>query len=143
MSGDLNKLYSSTIRSNNDSPYHFQKRTSGQSLKAYNPVCGDRFEIFVEAVNGKIQQLHFHGFGCAVSKASASVMVRLLEGKSINSALNLCNNFLGYIDQQLNEQEILSPDFNAFSAVHEFPERYDCATLVWKEMKKYLTFQNV
>ena len=141
MSGDLSKLYSSIIRSHNEAPYHFEKRTAGEALKAYNPVCGDRFEIFIEAENGNIRQLHFHGFGCAVSKASASVMVRLLEGKSIDSALNLCNNFLGYMDQQRG-LEILSPDFNAFSAVHEFPERYDCATLVWKEMKKYLTPQN-
>ncbi len=138
MSSDLNKLYSETIRLHNDSPFHFEKRTGGQALKAYNPICADRFELFIENEQDKIKSLYFHGFGCAISKASTSVMVSMLEGKSSGEALTTCRRFLDSIDQKISDNRPLPEEFTAFSAIADFPERYDCATLSWKEMKKFL-----
>jgi nitrogen fixation NifU-like protein len=137
MSGDLNKLYSGIIRSHNESPFHFEKRTGGQTLKAFNPICGDRFELFVEIAEGRLNALHFHGFGCAISKASTSVMTQILEAKTVDEALMTCNHFLDFVDQKPPNKP-LPEEFKAFAAVGDFPERYDCATLSWKEMKKYL-----
>jgi nitrogen fixation NifU-like protein len=140
MSGNLNKLYSETIRSHNETPYHFEKGVTGQILKAYNPVCGDRFELFVEKADEKLISLHFFGFGCAISKASTSIMTKMLEGKTAREALKVCTDFLDFVDQKPSS-DTLPEEFRAFSAVSDFPERYDCATLSWKEMKKFLESQ--
>jgi nitrogen fixation NifU-like protein len=86
-----------------------------------------------------VKALHFHGFGCAISKASTSILAKTLEGKSRGEARELCDHFLRFIDKELmNNELILSDDFLAFSGVHDFPERYDCASLSWREMKKFL-----
>jgi nitrogen fixation NifU-like protein len=138
VSGDLKKLYTQIIRSHNEAPFHFRKiENASNVIKAYNPICGDRFEIFVDFDSKKIDKIHFHGFGCAISKASSSVMIKTLEGKTCNESMIICNIFLNFMDHQLPTDE-LSTEFLAFSGVHDFPERYDCATLSWKEMRKFL-----
>ncbi len=139
MSTDLKKLYPEIIKLHNESPFHFEKKGNDSDvIKAYNPICGDRFELYVSQGKHKIQ-LHFHGFGCAISKAATSVLTESLEGKKMEEALSLCDNFLSFINKELqDDQLILAADFLAFSGVHDFPERYDCATLSWREMKKFL-----
>lgn len=140
MSKDLKKLYSGIIKVHNETPFHFEKISNAQStLKAYNPICGDRFELYVDALENKITRLHFHGFGCAISKASTSVLTKSIEGKTPSEALKICNDFLSFIDKtSVNNALALPEEFNAFSGVHDFPERYDCATLSWKAMKTFL-----
>ena len=142
MNTDLKKLYSEIIKLHNESPFHFEKKGNDSDvIKAYNPICGDRFELYVSQGKHKIQ-LHFHGFGCAISKAATSVLTKSLEGKTMEEALSLCDNFLSFINKELqDDQLILAADFLAFSGVHDFPERYDCATLSWREMKKFLEFK--
>ena len=143
MSTDLKKLYPEIIKLHNESPFHFEKKGNDSDvIKAYNPICGDRFELYVSQGQHKIYQLHFHGFGCAISKAATSVLTKSLEGKTMEEALSLCDNFLSFINKELqDDQLILAADFLAFSGVHDFPERYDCATLSWREMKKFLEFK--
>ncbi len=140
MSKDLKKLYSEIIKEHNENPYHFEKINNAQNtIKAYNPICGDRFELYIDAQQNKISGLHFHGFGCAISKASTSVLTKSLEGKSFQEALDICNRFLRFIDHELKDNDLNLPEeFKAFSGVHDFPERYDCATLSWKEMKSFI-----
>lgn len=142
MNTDLKKLYPEIIKLHNESPFHFEKKGNDSDvIKAYNPICGDRFELYVSQGKHKIQ-LHFHGFGCAISKAATSVLTKSLEGKTMEEALSLCDNFLSFINKELqDDQLILAADFLAFSGVHDFPERYDCATLSWREMKKFLEFK--
>lgn len=143
MNTDLKKLYPEIIKVHNESPFHFEKKVNDSDvIKAYNPICGDRFELYVSQDQHKIYQLHFHGFGCAISKAATSVLTESLEGKTMEEALSLCDNFLSFINKELqDDQLILAADFLAFSGVHDFPERYDCATLSWREMKKFLEFK--
>ncbi len=140
MTNDLNKLYPQIIKVHNEVPFHFEKINNAQTtLKAYNPICGDRFELYIEKSHEKINELHFHGFGCAISKAATSVLVKSLSGKPVVEALTICNNFLDFIDKKSSQRDLTLPDdFLAFSGVHEFPERYDCATISCKEMKKFL-----
>jgi nitrogen fixation protein NifU and related proteins len=143
MNGDLKKLYSEIIRAHNDAPFHFEKRSDAhETIKAYNPICGDRFELYVGHDQNKINQLHFHGFGCAISKASTSILTKSLAGKEASEALIICNAFLRFINKEATQNESPLPDdFLAFAGVHDFPERYDCATLSWREMKKFLEFK--
>ncbi len=137
---DLKTLYSDIIRHHNESPFHFEKiEHAPVVLRANNPVCGDRFDLFLTADQKRISALHFHGFGCAISKASASVLVKSLEGRSLHEANNICNEFIHFIDNKpLHAPQELTDDFKAFSGVHNFPERRDCAILPWSAMKTYL-----
>ncbi|MBS1545368.1 MAG: SUF system NifU family Fe-S cluster assembly protein [Bacteroidetes bacterium] len=136
---ELNKLYPPTIREHNTSPFHFEQRKDrAVTVRAYNPICGDRFDLFIEADTGATNTIYFHGFGCAISKASASVMAKSLSGKARAEALRLCNNFLDSLDSDSDEALALPEEWKAFRAVREYPERRDCAALAWAEMKKYL-----
>ncbi len=147
MSADLKKLYSSVIKAHNETPYHFEKPTTTLTIiKAYNPICGDRFDLYITSPITDYRlplTLHFHGFGCAISKASTSVLIKSIEGKSLNDAMEIVDHFLRFINKELRDKELILPDeFLAFSGVHDFPERLECATLAWKEMKKYLESKN-
>jgi nitrogen fixation NifU-like protein len=140
MKEDLKKLYTQVIRAHNEAPFHFRKvENAPVVIKAFNPICGDRFEIYLDADSNKINAIHFHGFGCAISKASASVLTKNLDGKKLPETISICDNFLKFIDKELTADElILRDDFLAFSGVHDFPERYECATLSWKTVKDFL-----
>lgn len=137
---NMNKLYDDVIKRHNAAPYHFHKISNATSLQAYNPICGDRFDLFLEADSRIIKQIHFHGFGCAVSKASTSLLVKTLEGKSLVEANEICNQFLRLLKNELKDDEVLaSEEFNSFAIVNEIPSRYDCAALAWMEMERFLT----
>ncbi len=142
MSSDLNKLYSESIKGHNENPFHFEKPVVPSTLlKAYNPICGDRFDIYVALplLAGKAGiTLYFTGFGCAISKASTSVMMKSLTGKSREEALEITDIFLRFLNKELRNNDLILPDFEAFAGVHEFPERLECAELGWKEIKKFL-----
>ena len=80
MMEELSKLYSPFIKAQNETPFHFEKKTDAEiTLKAYNPVCGDRYELFIAG------EIYFHGFGCAISKASTSFLATVLSGKQRQS----------------------------------------------------------
>jgi nitrogen fixation NifU-like protein len=140
MSKDIKNLYGDVIRKLNDFPYHFEKKTgAGHMLNANNPICGDRFDVFMDASENKITSIHFHGFGCAISKASTSMLVKAIEGKSFAEAELICDNFLKFINGDSDVNSVILPvEHFAFSGVFDFPERTDCAVLAWREMKKFL-----
>jgi nitrogen fixation protein NifU and related proteins len=136
----LNKLYDDVIKRHNAEPYHFlMKPDPANSIRAYNPICGDRFDLFLELDKGTIRQIHFHGFGCAVSKSSTSVLAKTLEGKSMAEAKEICRQFLRLLKEEISSHEILaSEEFKSFAVVREIPARYDCAALAWEETLKFL-----
>lgn len=135
---DLNKLYDPVIKAHHANPYHFEKSVkAADTIKAYNPVCGDRYDFFVNVADKKLSTICFHGYGCAVSMAAGSVLVKSLEGKSIEEAVCLCNDYLDLLEGK-EVRSILPPEFNAFVAVRDFPARYECAAMAWIEMKKFL-----
>lgn len=139
MKGDVKNLYPEIIKAHNANPYHFEKKDLPTSVRAYNPVCGDRFDFFIEWDSGRIAQLYFHGFGCAISKSSSSIMVKALEGKTLEESIVVCKDFLEYLSPQAPADENFGQeDFRAFAAVRDFPARYDCATLSWVSVLAYL-----
>ena len=140
MKEEIKNIYKKTILENNKSPFHFYKNENGAEIvKAYNPICGDRFEIFLEIGGGKIKEASFHGYGCAISKASTSILCKNLLGLPIGSALSLINEFEQVVDQSTISK---NDDLNAFAAVKEFPGREECATLAWTSIKQYLQNQD-
>ena len=85
MNPRLKELYQSVILKHSKEPVSYEKREeAAQHLDAYNSLCGDRFQLYFELEDGKIKDLSFHGYGCAISKASTSVLVKFMEGTEIN-----------------------------------------------------------
>ena len=136
----LNQLYHEVIHEQSNSPYHFRKiENSPFQVLSNSPVCGDKFQIYFDLDGNTIKLVHFYGIGCAVSKASTSVLAKSLEGKSISEAKRLSEDFLTLLDDDKNIRSNAPVEFSAFSAVSQFPERYECAALPWLETKKFLT----
>jgi len=139
MNDRLKALYKTIIVRHNNEPVQFEKNESAQYiLKANSPVCGDRFTLFFDIEDGIIKNISFYGHGCAVSKASTSIMVQKLLGQTIEKALKLSEEFNNYIHPE-NDQAVQGiEEFEAFSAVQFFPERKQCATLSWDEITPFL-----
>ena len=131
------RLYDEVIKAHNSSPYHFEKISAPISFTSNNPACGDRFDFYVTQPEGKLK-LHFHGFGCAVSKASSSVLAQSLEGKTAAEAKEICAQFLTMLNSEIDEEKLFSKEFKSFAIVKKIPARFDCAALPWIELKKYL-----
>ena len=138
MNERLKALYKEVIVQHSKSPFHFEKKQDYDHLViANNPVCGDNYRFYINAETQKLNEVYFHGFGCAISKASNSILVQLIGDQDWKKAYEYCCSFLEYLGEG-DVSVMIDPAFEAFSAVHEFPSRMDCATLGWKEMKKFL-----
>jgi nitrogen fixation NifU-like protein len=139
MNDRLKELYKSVILSHHHNPVGFEIREdASQELEAYNPLCGDKFRLFFDINDGKISDIHFHGYGCAISKASTSVLVEMLKGKTLEEARELCAEFMQYVSPEAEPLEPRRENFEAFSAAREFPGRLKCATLSWDAMREFI-----
>lgn len=140
MTEKLKQLYKTVILKHNKAPYHYEKQLSApHHIAAYNPLCGDQFNLYLNLDNGKIKQIHFHGYGCAISKASTSVLVKNLENKSIEKALELCGVFKQLTDpNEKQPKRIDIEELEAFETAKNFPSRLSCATLSWEAIQNYL-----
>ncbi len=137
MNDKLKSLYQSVILRHNNEPFHYEKKPGATHLlDAYNPLCGDRFQLFLEVKDGVIAAAHFHGYGCAISKASTSVLVKHLEGQALVQALEMCRSFLAMIEK--GSEASGEEEFAAFAAARDFPGREKCATLSWEEAAEWL-----
>ncbi len=140
----LNALYQGVILQHNDAPQHFEKRLAAQHVvEAYNPLCGDKFKLFLDIEKGVIVKATFHGYGCAISKAATSVLLSKIQGQSIESVLNQIDTYFGILDSkniENTEGVLVDENLAAFKAVQAFPERRACATLSWQAAKDFLTF---
>jgi nitrogen fixation protein NifU and related proteins len=139
MNEKLKQLYQSVILEHSNHPVQFEQRADrAYTLDAYNPLCGDRFALYFDVEEGKICRISFHGYGCAISKASTSVLVKRLEGKTLAEAAELCRAFAAVAQPDAPLPADLDEEFEAFAAAREFPGRIKCATLSWEEMAGFL-----
>ena len=142
MSRDLKLLYKTVILKHSKTPFCYEKNeTASNQINAYNSLCGDRFDLYFDLENGQIENLSFHGFGCAISKASTSVLVKKIKGSSIEEAKMICQQFL---KNTVEESAIAIDDeeIDAFSGARAFPGRLKCATLAWEELDSFLNQLN-
>ena len=141
MTPALRELYQEVILDHNKSPRNFRKmENADRAVDGYNPLCGDRYTVYLKMEDGVIKDISFEGAGCAISKASASVMTSSLKGKTKQEAEALFEEF-----QQLVKGEHGSADndgnlgkLEAFSGVSEFPTRVKCAILAWHALHSAL-----
>ena len=145
----LTALYQSVILTHNNTPHYFEKRLAAQHvIEAYNPLCGDKFKLFLDIENDTIIKATFHGYGCAISKAATSVLLSKIQGKSVESVLNQIDTYFDVLDSKNTENTLakdkntegalIDENINAFKAVQAFPERRTCATLSWQAAKDFL-----
>jgi nitrogen fixation NifU-like protein len=137
---DLRELYQQVILDHNKNPRNFHEMEDATKIvDGYNPLCGDHYKIFVKVDGETIREVSFTGTGCAISKASASVMSSTVKGKSREEAEKLFDTFHKLVTGDVTG---LSADdlgrLAAFSGVSEFPARVKCATLAWHTLKSSL-----
>jgi len=137
---DLRELYQQVILDHNKNPRNFHEMADAtRHVEGYNPLCGDHYTIFVRTDGDKIEDVSFTGNGCAISKASASVMSSTVKGKSKEEAGNLFDTFHRLVTGDASG--LSAADLGrlaAFSGVSDFPARVKCATLAWHTLKSAL-----
>ena len=131
---ELRELYQQVILDHNRQPKNY-RAIEEDHLEAdgHNPLCGDKVRVYVRIEDGKIQDVSFTGEGCAISKASASLMTERLKGRTIDEAKEVFEEFHAMVT---GEPGAHTPSDNlgklaVFQGVCEFPVRVKCATLAW------------
>jgi nitrogen fixation NifU-like protein len=130
----LSELYQEVILDHNNSPRNFREIDGAtQIAEGYNPLCGDRVVVYLQLDNDVIGDISFQGSGCAISKASASMMTVSLKGKTRTEAEDHFQRFHSMVTGAANRA--IDPQalgkLAAFSGVCEFPARVKCANLAW------------
>jgi nitrogen fixation NifU-like protein len=141
---DLSDLYQEVILDHNKRPRNFREIESpSHQAEGFNPLCGDRLNLYVQVDGEVITDLSFLGSGCAISKASASLMTDALKGRTIAEARALFARFHRVVttppDQPVEELGKLS----VLAGVREFPVRVKCASLAWHTLKAALDQEQI
>ena len=136
---DLRELYQDVILEHSKAPRNYRELPkANHKAEGYNPLCGDHFTIYLDLEGGKIQDVSFQGSGCAISKASASMMTQSVKGKSKEEAEKLFERFHQLVTgAESGDREALGK-LAVFSGVSEFPVRVKCATLAWHTLEAAL-----
>jgi nitrogen fixation NifU-like protein len=138
---ELRDLYQEVILDHSKKPRNFRKLPdANRQAEGLNPLCGDRINLYLRVVDGKIQDIGFEGAGCAISKASASMMTAALKGKSVDEAAEFFKMFHEMVTG--DPEEVFDPvemgKLAAFCGVREFPVRVKCASLAWHTLRSAL-----
>lgn len=137
MDAELKELYQQVILDHNKSPRNFGKlEHANHSAEGYNPLCGDKVNVYIQLENDVVKDISFQSSGCAISRASASLMSSELKGKTREEAEKIFNQFhdliIGKLDEEKSFEEL--GKLAVFSGVKDFPSRAKCATLPWHTM---------
>ncbi len=131
MTGELRELYQEVILDHNKRPRNFRVLEGAtRHAEGYNPLCGDKVTIYVELNGDLIRAVSFQGSGCAISKASASMLTEAVTGKTIAEAEQLFGRFHDMVTGTHPDQDALGK-LAVFGGVREFPARVKCASLAW------------
>lgn len=146
MMSELGDLYQQLILDHNKRPRNFGIMADAtHKADGYNPLCGDKVRVFVQLQDGVIGKVGFDGSGCAISKASASLMTDALKGKKLQEAEQIFEAFHTLLTCEADPNEVLADNaielgkLEAFSGVREFPMRVKCATLAWHTLRAALS----
>lgn len=131
---ELSELYQETILEHNKNPRNFRAiEDADQEADGNNPLCGDALRVYVKLDGDTVSDVAFKGSGCAISKASASMMTQVVKGKSKDDAEMIFDEFhrmvTGGLDVETEENHL--GKLKIFAGVLEFPARVKCASLSW------------
>ena len=138
---ELSDLYQETILEHNKNPRNFRAiEDADNEADGNNPLCGDALRVYVKMDGDKVADVAFRGSGCAISKASASMMTQTVRGKSKEEAEMLFDEFhrmvTGGLDVEKDENHL--GKLKIFAGVLEFPARVKCASLSWHTLNAAL-----
>jgi len=138
---DLNQLYSQVILEHYESSPH-RRQMDGDHMceRGYNPLCGDDITLQVRFNGDIIEDAAFKGKGCAISQASASMLIDLIKGRNIEEALRLIDEFLKMIKKEDGNYDDLE-DAQVLQGVSDFSARVKCAVLAWHTLKNIIVGQ--
>ena len=137
---DLRDLYQELVLEHSKAPRNYRRLQSpNQKAEGYNPLCGDHFTVYLATENDRIQDISFQGAGCAISKASASMMTQAVKGKTKAEAQKLFRAFHKLVTTgERNGGQSELGKLEVFSGVSGFPVRVKCATLAWHTLEAAL-----
>jgi len=142
---DLSALYQEVILDHNRNPRNFREMSDAtRHVYGRNPLCGDEVTVFVKLNGEVIDDVSFGGRGCAISKASASLMTNAVKGKTRSEAHELFNRFHAMVTASPTQTGAPSADAKALGrlaalgGVARFPARVKCATLAWHALQSAL-----
>ena len=138
MTGELDDLYQQVILDHNRRPRNFRTLEGGRKAEGYNPLCGDRLTVYLHVRDGVIADASFQGSGCAISKASASLMTEAVKGKSVAEANGLFSRFQQMITAKPETPADQLGKLTALAGVRQFPVRVKCASLAWHTLRAAL-----
>jgi nitrogen fixation protein NifU and related proteins len=142
----LNELYQEVILDHNRNPRNFRKLEDATAVAhGVNPLCGDHFDVYlVKDASGKLVKVSFEGDGCAISKASASLMTQAVEGKVSGEASKLKDHFIHLLTdpEAKAEHREGTGRLKFLEGVRNFPIRVKCATLAWRALEQALKGNN-
>jgi nitrogen fixation NifU-like protein len=140
---DLRDLYQEVILEHSKAPRNFHNLAdANHKAEGFNPLCGDQFTVYLHMDGDTVRDISFQGAGCAISKASASMMTQIVKGKSRAAAERLFHRFHGLVTGE--EPPQTGEDLGklaVFSGVSEYPARVKCATLAWHTLQAALEGQ--
>lgn len=142
---DLRELYQEVILDHSKHPKNYHKMEDAtHKAEGFNPLCGDHFYLYLKVEDGIIKDISFEGAGCAISKASASIMTSMVKGKTVEEAEKIFKNFHSFVTGKVDKD--FDPNslgkLAVFSGVSEFPVRVKCATLAWHTLINALENKN-
>ena len=142
---ELSELYQQIILDHNKKPRNFRKlEAANRTAEGYNPLCGDQLTVYMQMEDEVVKDISFEGSGCAISKASASMMTQSVKGKTRAEAETLFDEFhrmvLGELDEEQTPNQL--GRLKIFAGVREFPARVKCASLSWHTMHAALNNQS-
>jgi nitrogen fixation protein NifU and related proteins len=143
---ELSELYQQVILDHNKKPRNFHKLESANySAEGFNPLCGDQLTVYLNLDNDQVKEVAFEGSGCAISKASASMMTQAVKGKTKEEAEALFKEFhsmvTGELDEEMEENSL--GNLKIFAGVREFPVRVKCASLPWHTLHAALNKKEI
>lgn len=136
---DASELYQNVILDHNRAPRNYRQIEGADRVaEGYNPMCGDQLKVWLKLDGDRIVDVSFQGSGCAISKASASLMTTSVKGKTRAEAERVFESFHRMVTGQGGPADDLPAKLAVFAGVREFPMRVKCATLSWHALKNAL-----
>lgn len=138
---ELDSIYTELILHASSDKKNFRKIENPDIEElGHNPSCGDELTIYAKINDGKIVDASFTGEGCAISKASTSLMIDIIKGKTVDEAKEIISVFLNMIrGEELTKDELKKlKDARVFEGIKKLPARVKCATLSWHTMENLL-----
>jgi nitrogen fixation NifU-like protein len=134
MTSDVQALYQDAILDHNKRPRNFRALDGGRRAEGDNPLCGDRVVVYVRVDEGIITEATFQGFGCAIARASASMMTDSVKGKTVAEANELFERVHRLVTSPPGAPIDDLGALSTLAAVRQFPVRVKCATLPWRTL---------